>query len=75
MLPDNCRQWFYFPIPMPTKNGQGPVSYEECDTLTYEVWDRLYNTHASFEHLSDAINKAIELSIEYIKENEDDTRI
>ena len=64
-LPTNCRKWDFYPIEMPlTKEGQGPAipGRDEIASITYEVWDRLLNTHASFGNLPDAINEAMRLS-------------
>ena len=64
-LPTNCRKWDFYPIEMPlTKEGQGPAipGKDEIASITYEVWDRLLNTHASFGNLPDAINEAMRLS-------------
>ena len=60
--PSDVRTWPFFPIIMPLKNGTGPATYEECDQITYEVWDLLFDTHGSFIYMPDAINKAMELS-------------
>lgn len=64
-LPSDVIQWFYYPIPMPLNHeSNGPVSIEEASNITYEVWDKLYESHASFDHLPDAINEAIRLNLE-----------
>lgn len=54
--------WPYYPIPMPSKDGRGPVSEAECDHLEFEVWDKFYCSVASFEHLPAAIKHAMELN-------------
>lgn len=41
---------------------QGPCELKEAVKLTWEVWDQELLSHASFEFLPDAINKAIELN-------------
>lgn len=58
-------RWFYYPIVMPlSADGNGPASVEkgEARKLTWEVWDQEFTTHGSFEILSDAIDKAMELN-------------
>lgn len=57
--PSDCRTWPYYPIVMPLKDGNGPASDAECDTITWEVWDRFCNSVGSFDHLPDAINDAL----------------
>ena len=66
MVSRDCREWFYFPIEMPLhKNGKGPATVGvDAASITYEVWDRLLNTHASFDNLYDAINEAMRLNDE-----------
>lgn len=58
----DVRTWFHYPIVMPLKDGSGPASDAECDTITWEVWDKLLNTHGSFDNLPDAINEAMRLN-------------
>jgi len=60
----DVRKWFYYPIQMPVnKDGQGPAPIGiDAVKIEYEVWDVLYNTHASFDNLPDAINEAIRLN-------------
>jgi hypothetical protein len=62
-LPADVRNWYYYPIVIPLKNGQGPASDEECDQITWEVWDVLLNSHGSFDNLPDAINHAIKMNL------------
>lgn len=62
----DCRTWPYFPIVMPLSNGKGPSTDKECDKITWEVWDQLYNTHASFDYLPDAINKAMQMNKDFL---------
>ena len=65
---DDCRTWFYFPVPMPVNScGHGPASIEEATSMTYEVWDMWYNAYASFEYLPDAINMAMKLNNRLLK--------
>jgi hypothetical protein len=67
MLPTNVREWYFFPIEMPLSiDGQGPATVGvDAHQITYEVWDAELNTHGSFDNLPDAINKAIELNLEF----------
>lgn len=54
---NDVRRWDFYPIVMPlTKDGNGPASVGEIDRLTWEVWDRCHQSHASYDNLSDAIN-------------------
>lgn len=57
----DCRQWWHYPIEMPiTAEGQGPAKVGvDAAAMTYEVWDKLLNSHASFDNLPDAINDAM----------------
>ena len=66
-VPANVREWLYYPIEMPmTADGKGPATVgKDAVKISYEVWDRLYNPHASFDNLPDAINEAMRLTIEY----------
>lgn len=66
---DDVRTWPYYPIILPLKDGSGPVSYSESDEVTWEVWDRLYNTLKTFDNLYDAINHAIMLNETLIGKN------
>lgn len=65
-IPINCREWNYYPIQMPLNNqGQGPATIgDDASSITYEVWDRLLITCASFDNLPDAINESIRLILE-----------
>jgi len=59
----DCRKWWFFPIEMAlTPEGKGPAcaGRDEIGSITYEVWDRELNTHASFDNLPDAINDAMQ---------------
>jgi len=60
----NCRLWRYYPIEMPvTYEGNGPATVGiDAVKMSYEVWDWLLNTHASFDNLPDAINEAMHLN-------------
>ena len=59
----DSRLWEYYPIIMPLKQGQGPVPYEDCDEVIFEVWKGdLTESYGPFEFLPDAINKAMELN-------------
>ena len=54
---NDVRRWDFYPIVMPlTKDGNGPASAGEINRLTWEVWDRCHQSHASYDNLSDAIN-------------------
>ena len=64
--PTNVRTWPYYPITMPLKQGQGPASDEECDEITWEVWDHFCNSHSSHDNLPDAINEAMRLTKEFL---------
>ena len=62
----DCRKWFYYPIEMPlTVEGNGPaiLGRDSINKITYEVWDRELNSHASFDNLPDAINEAMRLNL------------
>ena len=65
-IPINCREWNYYPILMLLNNqGQGPATIgDDASLITYEVWDRLLITCASFDNLPDAINESIRLILE-----------
>lgn len=60
----DVRKWFYYPIEMPlSADGNGPAKVgTDAVNITYEVWDVLLNTHASFDNLPDAINEAMRLN-------------
>ncbi len=64
-LPADVRQWPFYPIQMPfNADGKGPATIGvDAADIAYEVWDREFNTHASFNNLPDAINEAMRLSI------------
>lgn len=64
-LPLNVREWPFYPIEMPLDAyGQGPAKVgEDAARITYEVWDGVYDSHGSFDVLSDAINEAMRLSL------------
>jgi hypothetical protein len=64
MTEPDVRQWFHYPIEMPlSADGQGPATIgADAASITYEVWDVLLNTHASFDNLHDAINEAMRLN-------------
>ena len=61
---NDVRNWWHYPIQMPVnESGEGPATVgKDAVLVKYEVWDRLYNTHAIFDNLPDAINKAMELN-------------
>lgn len=65
MLPLDSRDWFYFPIYFPlNKDGEGPETRPGHVTKdTWEVWDRYCFSHATFDNLYCAINKAMELTL------------
>jgi len=54
--------WPYYPIVIPLKDGEGPVSDAECDTITWEVWDRYFMDYGSYTNLTDAINRAMKMN-------------
>ena len=60
----DVRQWDYYPIEMPvTADGCGPATVGvDAVQITYELWDKLLTSHASFDNLPDAINEAMRLS-------------
>lgn len=60
----DVRQWWHYPIEMPlSADGQGPATVGvEAARITYEVWDQLLVSHASFDNLPDAINEAMRLN-------------
>jgi len=60
----DCRKWFHYPMPMPvTAEGRGPATVGvDAVEITYEVWDELICSHASFDNLPDAINEAMRLN-------------
>lgn len=64
--PVDVRTWPYYTIIMPLKQGQGPASDEECDEITWEVWDHFCNSHSSHDNLPDAINEAMRLTKEIL---------
>lgn len=61
---EDVRTWFHYPIMMPiTADGKGPATVSvDATEIVFEVWDQLYNTHASFDNLPDAINEAMRLN-------------
>ncbi len=67
-FPDDVHKWYYYPIPMPVSaSGMGPATIgDDATSMTYEVWDQVFNTHGSFEFLVDAINHAIKLNLQRI---------
>jgi hypothetical protein len=65
--PLDTRTWPYYPIVMPLKDGLGPANAAECDKITWEVWDRFYNSVYSSEYLPHAINEAMRLNKEVFK--------
>jgi hypothetical protein len=65
MIPEDVRERFYFTIVMPLKDGQGPVSDEECDEIVWEVWDQELTTHSFHKYLCDAIQHTEKLNKEY----------
>lgn len=64
--PLNVRTWPFYPIIMPLKEGQGPATYQECDEITFEVWDHFAGSHGSHEYFPDAINQAMKLTKELL---------
>jgi hypothetical protein len=66
--PLDTRTWPFFPITLPLLQGEGPVSAAECDSITWEVWDRTLTSYGSFDNLPDAINEALRLTQEQLDE-------
>ena len=66
--PLDVRTWPYFPITIPLQCGEGPVPDEECDEITYAVWDHFCNSYGSYKCLPDAINEALRLTKELLHE-------
>jgi hypothetical protein len=64
--PLNVRTWPYYAIPLPLLRGEGPVSEQDCDEITYAVWDQFCNSHGSYKYLPDAINEALRLTKELL---------
>ena len=64
--PLSVRTWPFYPIVMPLKEGQGPATDQECDEITYEVWDHFCASHGSHKYLPDAINQAMALTKELL---------
>ena len=64
VVPSDIRRAFYYPIEMPvTADDHGPATVGvDAVKITYEVWDRLLNSHGSYDNLPDAINQAIALN-------------
>lgn len=66
VLQRDCRKRWYFVISVPyNADGQGPVSYSECNVVRYEVWDQCCDTFGSFDYLPDAINYCEDLNEVY----------
>lgn len=61
---DDVRTWFHYPIMVPiTAGGEGPATVGvDAAEIEFQVWDQLYNAHASFDNLPDAINEAMRLN-------------
>ena len=66
--PLDVKTWPYYPIIMPLKEGNGPTTGAECDSITFEVWDHFCDSYGSFEHLPTAINEAMRLTKELLNE-------
>lgn len=64
----DSRTWPYYPIIMPLCKGRGPATDEECDEITFQVWDVFCNSVGSYKFLNQAIKKAMELNEELLKE-------
>lgn len=60
----DVRQWWHYPIEFPINaDGDGPAKVGvDAVEITYEVWDVLLNTHATYNNLPDAINEAMRLN-------------
>lgn len=65
---EDVRTWPFFPIFMPLKDGFGPAPLDDCDEITWEVWDFVCDMYESYDNLSDAINEAMRLTAEYFGE-------
>jgi len=62
----NVRNRPYYPIVMPlNKDGYGPASRGDIDSITFEVWDRLCNSYESFDNLLDAVQLAEDMNEDY----------
>lgn len=69
-LPEDSRLWPYYPIEMPLyPSGEGPASIEDATSMTYEVWDRICMCHGIHSNLPDALNQAIQLTLQDMREN------
>lgn len=60
----DVRTWWHYPIEMPiTADGKGPATVGvDAVAITYEVWDVLFNTYASYDNMPDAINESMRLN-------------
>ncbi len=69
-VPKSMRDWYFFPIEMPvTALGHGPATVgDDAVKVTYEVWDRVLNTHGSHDFLVDAIDQALALIVKHRNE-------
>lgn len=66
----DVRTWPYFAIDIPVnEEGYGPVNYDAADKVKWHVWDHSGGTHGSYDYLSDAQNKAFELSCPHFGRN------
>lgn len=55
--------WYYYPIDIPLNHqGDGPVSYKECTSVSYEVWDQSANLISTHESLLEAAEEASRLN-------------
>jgi len=61
-IEDDPKTWPFFPIIIPTKEGRGPVSDEECDKIGWEVWDQFCLASQSFNNLPEAISFAMKMN-------------
>lgn len=74
ILPDSVRQWPFYVVPMPfTAEGKGPATIgKDAASIQYEVWDAVsFLSVSSHEHLPDAINESIRLSIAALNQPRD----
>ena len=64
--PLDIKTWYYYPIPMPLdEQGKGPVDIKNAHTVTYEVWDQVFDSYGTYKHLPEAVQRAIDLNRQY----------
>jgi hypothetical protein len=60
--PNVMSTWPFFPIVVPLKGGDGPATDEECDEITWEVWDHYCESYGSFKYLHEAVDLAMTMN-------------